>query len=207
MAVRGVWVRGTPLAGPQYQAPMNCSDFVARFTEYLDGSAARVELEVMDAHLDGCPSCRRYKAVVEHGALLLRSLPPPELREDFEPRLRHRIYHVEDLRKLSDHASSGTPALSVLGMALVLTAVAWSPALRGDAPVIELDPIVVDRAPTRAPARAGVRPASGYLRPASLTDLDRGLWDNTTILYEYSPLYQRYRRGKGGSQVALGSDR
>jgi len=188
---------------------MNCSDFVARITDYLDGSATREESEVLDAHLEACASCRRYKAVVEHGASLLRSLPQPELKEDFEPRLRHRIYHLDDLRHLSDHAASGTPALSVLGIALVLTAVAWAPTLRGDAPVVELDPIVVDRAPVRSPARSGVRPSSGYVRPASLMDLDRRLWDNRTILYEYSPLSQRYRRATAGagSQVALGGDR
>lgn len=184
---------------------MNCSDFVARFTDYVDGSACRGDVEAMDRHLDACGSCRRYRIVFEHGASVLRSLPQPELREDFEPRLRHRIYHLDDLQKLSDHSASGTPALSVLGIALVLTAVAWSPTLRGELPVVELDPIVVDRAPARGSPRSEAR-SSEHLRPASLTDLDRGLWDNT-VLYEYSPLSQRYRRVDSTGRLALERDR
>ncbi len=74
----------------------------------------------------------------------------------------------------------------MLGIALVLTAVAWSPLLRGGDPVIELEPIVVDRAPS--PLR--VLPASAQrLQPAP--DLDGRLWENTR-LYEYSPLSRRY---------------
>lgn len=185
---------------------MNCSDFVARFTDYVDGSATRGEIAAMDAHAEGCGSCRRYKTVFEHGASILRTLPQPELMEDFEPRLRHRIYHLDDLRRLSENSASGTPALSVLGIALVLTAVAWSPTLRGELPVVELDPIVVDRAPARSAQRTGERAPDGPFWPASFTDLDRGLWDNA-VLYEYSPLSQRYRRVDADGRLAFDRDR
>jgi anti-sigma factor RsiW len=169
---------------------MNCSEFVGRFTDYVDGDAAPEDVGAMEEHLGGCESCRRYKTVVEHGAELLRSLPAPELREDFEPRLQHRLYHVLEERAVSEHATSRTPAFAVFGIAVLLTAVAWSPLLKGSAPVVQLEPIVVDR----APATPRVRPVGAQRRPLELRAtpaLDLGLWDDTR-LYEYSPLSRRY---------------
>ncbi len=163
----------------------------------------------MEEHVGQCSSCGRYRTVLEHGASLLKSLPEPQLREDFRPRLRHRLFHVDDERVLADHAASGTTAVTVLGIAVLLTAVVWSPVLRGGAPVVELEPIVVTRAPQRGP----VRPASsappgsfssktppGSFSSRTPPDLDGGLWDNT-LLYEYSPLSQRYQQGAPTSQM------
>jgi anti-sigma factor RsiW len=181
---------------------MNCSDFVTRFTDYLDGSVPADEVREMDEHLEGCDSCRRYKTVVEHGASVLRSLPAPELREDFAPRLQHRLYHVQEERVLPDHVASRAPALTVLGIAVVLTAVAWSPLLRSGDPVIELEPIVVDHAP---PAPLRILPAS-MPGSASVPDLQGRLWDNTR-LYEYSPLSRRYEDRMRPRQVGLEAGR
>src|SRR5690606_17039762 len=109
---------------------MNCSDFVARSSDYFDGSAPAEDMGAMEEHLRGCASCTRYKAVYEQGTSLLRDLPEPEIGEDFEPRLRHRLFHVDDRRALIDNSGSAAPALSVLSLAVLLTAVAWSPLLR-----------------------------------------------------------------------------
>jgi len=185
---------------------MDCSEFVARFTDYVDGTAPATDAAAMQAHLDGCESCRRYKTVVEHGAELLRSLPEPELREDFEPRLQHRLYHVLEERTLSEHATSRTPAFAVFGIAVLLTAVAWSPLLRGGAPVVQLDPIVVDRAPAPVPR---IRPVSAPRRPLQVRlapALDGGLFDDTR-LYEYTPLSRRYEDDLRARQVGLAPDR
>ena len=184
---------------------MTCSEFVARFTDYVDGAAPPADARAMEEHLATCGSCRRYKTVVEHGAQLLRSLPTPELREDFEPRLQHRLYHVQEELTLTTQPTSRTPALTVLGIAVLLTAVAWAPLLRTGAPVVELEPIVVNRAPT--PPR--VRPASLQPRPLQLRAepaLDNGLWDDTR-LYEYSPLSRRYESDMRTRQVGLAPDR
>jgi len=159
----------------------------------------------MEEHLGGCDSCRRYRTVVEHGAELLRSLPAPELREDFEPRLQHRLYHVQEERVLSEAASSRTPALTVVGIALFLAAVAWSPLLRTSAPVVELPPIVVDRAPSTSrllPAAAERSPLRLRADPA----LDQGLWDDTRF-YEYTPLSRRYDGDLLTRQVGLDGGR
>ena len=124
---------------------------------------------------------------------MLRSLPTPTLREDFEPRLRHRLYHVDDERSIAAHQSA-TPALTVVGIAILLTALAWAPVLRSGPPELRLEAIVVDRAPAaRSPIRpAGLMPLGTYgtKTPAELAS---GLWDQT-LLYDYSALSQRYNQ-------------
>ena len=164
---------------------MNCSDVVSRFTAYLDGEASSEDVAAIESHLEGCGACVRYKVVLEHGAKILRSLPEPEVSEDFTPRLQHRLYHVDDERALSAHATSGASALTVLGIAVLLSAVAWSPTLLGGVPVVELSPIVVDSQPER---RGNV---PGMFSTTSDRDVGEGLWANT-LLYDYSPLSQRY---------------
>ncbi|MDH3207733.1 MAG: zf-HC2 domain-containing protein [Gemmatimonadota bacterium] len=182
---------------------MDCSQLIASFTDYIDGSAPSDVVRAMEAHLVGCDSCRRYKAVLEHGSSLLQTLPSAELREDFAPRLQHRLYHVQEERTLSDHVTSGAPALTVLGIAVLLTVVAWAPTLRATAPLVELEPIVVDR----APLRLRVAPA-GLLqvpRPRPETEdkeLDADLWDDAR-LYEYSQLRRRYPGDAQARQVGF----
>ena len=173
---------------------MNCSDFIERFSDYLDGSTPAEEAVALEAHLEACEPCRRYRTVVEHGASLLRSLPSPQLREDFEPRLWHRLYHVDDERVLNAH-QSGAPALTVLGIAILLTALAWAPVLGGGPRDVQLAPIVVDRAPRarESPYRPATFMPAGTFGAKSPAGFGVGLWDET-IFYEYSALSQRYNQ-------------
>lgn len=172
---------------------MNCSQVVANFTSYLDGVASAEDTAAIERHLRECSECVRYENVLRHGAELLRSLPEPELREDFVPRLQHRLFHVDQERILREHGGSGAPALTVLAMAVLLAVVAWSPVLfTGASPVVELEPIVVDRAPARAgPVRPVATTPPGAFSTKSDADLPEGLWANT-MLYDYTPLSQRY---------------
>jgi anti-sigma factor RsiW len=185
---------------------MNCSDLLVRFTDYLDGTASEEEVVEFERHLDGCASCVRYGAVLERGGELLRSLPEPELREDFRPRLQHRMFHVDDERVLGAHAASGAPALTVLGIALLLTAVAWSPTVFAGRPAVQLEPIVVDRAPTRSPFRPVSVTPPGTLSSKTPGNLAEGLWANT-LLYDYSLLSQRYEKRARARRRASEFDR
>ena len=187
---------------------MDCTTFVARFTDYLDGAFTPAEERAMEEHLEGCGSCLRYKNVVEHGRSVLLSLPSPELRDDFSSRLEHRLLHVADEQVLPDEVASRAPALAVLGIAVLLTVVAWSPLLLGGAPVVQLEPIVVDHAPIQMPLRTLPAGLSGgpTSDPDGLPELDRQLWDDTR-LYEYSPLSRRYQGTARTRQVGLATGR
>jgi anti-sigma factor RsiW len=185
---------------------MDCTHFVARFTEYLDGDLSPAEASAMKEHLERCGSCQRYRSVVEHGRSVLLSLPVPELREDFTSRLEHRLLHVADEHELPDEVDSRAPALAVLGVAVLLTAVAWSPLLIGGAPVVQLAPIVVDHAPvepTRLPVSKATDLSGG---PQGPPQLDRNIWEDMR-LYEYSPLSRRYQESARTRQVGFGSGR
>lgn len=177
---------------------MTCSEFVECYSEVRDGIACKVIAREAEEHLASCSSCRRYHQVVERGSELLRALPEPDIRDDFVPRLQHRIYHVDQEEAIRRHASSGATGLAVLGMAVLLAAVAWAPVLRRGAPVVELPPIVVNRPPPAARARAvaAFTAFSTRSRASTVQALEAGLWgDARTLLFEYSRLARRYEGG------------
>jgi anti-sigma factor RsiW len=190
---------------------MTCSDFVASLSEYIDGAAPEEALREAEEHLAGCPSCRRYRDVVERGLELVRGLPQPEVPEDFQPRLQHRLYHVDAGATLGGPASSVAPGLTVVGVALVFAAVAWAPMLRAAAPEVELPAIEVSRPPMALRYRS--TPAYPFnvaqdrrshsqpsVRPADL-------WDDAPALFsEYSILSHRHR-GSSMERVGLEQDR
>ena len=180
---------------------MDCTELIARYTDFADGTATAEDIRAMEAHLAGCASCRRYRTVLEQGAALLQRLPAVELREDFSQRLQHRLYHVQDEHTFSDRVMSGAPALTVLGIAVLLTAVAWAPLMHGSAPQVQLAPIVVDRAPVRGAVRPAVRLQSPRREPAE-PELDGDLW-NDTRLYEYSQLRRQYEGEPQPRQVGF----
>ena len=84
--------------------------------------------------------------------------------------------------------------MTVVGMAFLLTAIAWSPTLWQRAPEIAPEPIVVNQPPVELLARAASA-MPGRMPPRPSSDFERGLWDDAHhLLYEYSPLSQRYRQ-------------
>ena len=181
---------------------MTCSDFIEGFSEYFDGMAAPERVDAFEAHLERCESCRRYRDVFARGRKLLRSFPEVEIRDDFEPRLRHRIYHLEDGERIDPGSGSATTAATALGMAILLVLAAWSPALLSPEVDVELAPIVVSRPATPPPLRAG--PAG--LRAPNLSLVPAGdavrlgserpdPWRSpNALLYRYSTLADRARQ-------------
>lgn len=166
---------------------MNCPQFLERASDYLDGTGDDAFLAAAEAHLDRCIDCRRYVEVVRRGSHLLQSFPRLEVSDDFQPRLQHRIYHIEDGEALAGgSAGSGTTAVTALVMAILVTAAAWSPALRATPPEVELSPIVVSRPEARP---LGLRVGRGLLLTAPGDAFPRQLWDRShALLYRYSPL-------------------
>jgi anti-sigma factor RsiW len=112
-----------------------CDEYLARHSEYLDGLLSPAMSARLSAHAGSCDSCARYDRIVRRGIDLVRDLPDVEPSEDFELRLQHRIFHVEDARVLP---SRGTGAAVALGVAAAIALLAWSPMLvdNGSAPMV-----------------------------------------------------------------------
>jgi hypothetical protein len=170
---------------------MDCTDFIARFSEYFDGTGPEDFLRDAREHEASCERCGRYRRVVEEGSALLKDLPDVDLEEDFAPRLQHRLYHVDEDLSVGRQGSSGTSAFTALGMAILVTVVAWSPMLKHE-PVVELDPIEVTRPPAQ-PRPLNAMRTGALLQPPQKRGLRANLWDDAhAILYEYSPVGRRY---------------
>lgn len=189
---------------------MSCSEFIHRFSDYFDGVGDGAFLAEAEAHLASCRTCRRYREVIERGGELFRTVPPVKVPTDFHPRLRHRIFHLADAEALArGSAGSATTAATILGMAILLTAVAWSPLVRSDQVELELAPIVVSRpAPDRT---IGLRPPpvtfSTQIGGPNRTfePRSRGLLEYSNALFwEAGPLFERY--GPGGVLRQTGLD-
>ncbi len=171
---------------------MECSEFLRRFSDFYDGSPDPRFRRPLEAHLEHCEKCARYERAVASGAALLRTLPRIELSESFRPTLEHRLFHVKDENALTRAArSSAVPVLAAVGIAIILAIVAWSPTLGRSTAQVALAPIVVSDPPSPEPAF----PASTGFRPwEPALSLEKGLWsDPNALLYEYSPMRERYR--------------
>ena len=172
---------------------MECSEFLSRFSDFYDAPPESPLRQQVEAHLEQCEKCARYERTVASGAALLRTLPPIELSESFRPTLEHRLFHLEDENALLRAAgASAVPVLTAVGLAIVLAFVAWSPTFRRSPVQVDLAPIVVSNPLAPEPAFPTL---TGRFTPKEPTlDLQKGLWsDPTALLYEYSPMHQRYR--------------
>lgn len=134
---------------------MDCDEFLRGYSGFRDRRAAPPARRRYREHLERCSSCRRYDHVVRRGVRLLRAMPSPCPSADFFPRLKHRIYHLEDGGSLFDSASGGSAALAALAT-VGLLALAWLPLALQPPAEVELDPVAVERrgeaGPSAAPA-------------------------------------------------------
>lgn len=177
---------------------MTCSDFLARYSDFLDGESSPEGESALRSHLEACASCRRYDHVVRRGIALLRDLPAERLRDDFKDRLQHSLYTIDEAERRRRHrpqGATGGGAMAVVAAAVIILAVVWTPALWDSTPTVDLPAIVV-RAPEQAASRATL-PENGIYalpqpRPSPVYDAD--LWRGSNhLLFESSPLYTRHR--------------
>ena len=123
---------------------MECKEFLDGYSSYLDGLVAEDERQAFRAHIEDCDSCARYDRVVQRGLRVFRNLPRLDPPDDFLPRLRHRIYHLEDDIPLSSARHGGSAALLAVA-AVGLLALAWLP-VASQAPVeVQLPEVAVER--------------------------------------------------------------
>lgn len=137
---------------------MDCDEFLRGYSDFRDGRSAPPERRRFRGHVESCESCRRYDRVVRRGVHVLRTLPSPcSSSEEFLPRLKHRIYHIDDGIPLSGPAAGATSALTALA-AVGLLALAWLPFALQPPDEVELAPVAV-----QPPAASGASPASASL--------------------------------------------
>ena len=84
------------------------------------------EVAEFEKEIACCSTYSRYDAVMKEGIDLLAELPRPESSDDFMPRLRHRLYNVDQGITSTSRWRGGSAAL--LGMAGVgILALFWLP--------------------------------------------------------------------------------
>jgi hypothetical protein len=105
---------------------VGCDEYRASHSEYLDGLLSPIAAAQLSAHADACASCARYDRIVRKGIDLVRDLPAVEPSAEFETRLQHRIFHLQDAAALQPRAAG---AATVFGVAAAIALLAWSPLL------------------------------------------------------------------------------
>ena len=120
---------------------MDCEEFLRGYSDYADGLERREELRRFELHLGSCPNCARYDRIVRQGTDLFRALPRPDTSPDFLPRLRHRLYHVDDHAVLG--ARPGGSAALVAVAAVGMLALVWLPFASRIPVEVELAPVAV----------------------------------------------------------------
>ncbi len=174
---------------------MDCSEFLSRFSEFIDAPAECTFRREAEDHLEECDKCARYKSVVDRGVRMLQSMPRAEVPESFRPRLQHRLYHLDDALVVSRASGSAVSVTTALGMAVLLTVIAWAPKAMQRTPEVQLPAIVVSGPPRGDPLL--LTDPRGFQPPSSALNLTGGLWsDPNSLLYEYSPMRERYRSNR-----------
>lgn len=124
---------------------MTCEQFLARYSEFVDNRMALPDAARMRRHARECESCAGYHRVVSEGRDLLDDLERVEPSPDFRERLEHRLAGTRAAAiPAARRAAPG--ALATLSIAALIAAIAWSPLLRDEAPLVEL-PAMAARAP------------------------------------------------------------
>jgi predicted anti-sigma-YlaC factor YlaD len=121
---------------------MRCEEFLEGFSEYLDDFAGAGQQAAFNAHLRECQACRRYHRVVQQGLELCGQLPHLHSSPDFLPRLKHRLYHVDDGPRLAESRHLGSAALIAVASVGVL-ALAWLPFATRVSMEVTLPPVAV----------------------------------------------------------------
>lgn len=104
---------------------MTCREYLASHSEYVDGSLCSEARARMWTHQQGCCSCARYDRIMRRALDLAHNLPDVLPSSEFRPRLRHRLFHVQD--ELGAIRPQAPGAAASLAIAALVALVAWSP--------------------------------------------------------------------------------
>lgn len=170
---------------------MQCEDFLEGYSDFVDGRLEPPEHGTFEAHLDRCESCARYDRVVQRGLFIYRNLPELKPSPDFVPRLRHRLYHVDDQGRFTRTTPVGSAALVAVA-AVGFLAVAWLPFATRLSVEVTLPPVAVEAPPgeMELPSLFGRGP---FIRPASGVTVPAAGWDAAPTTWSFGPAYPAWR--------------
>ena len=124
---------------------MDCEEFLQGYSDYSDRLRTPEQLRDFESHMRQCQTCARYDRVVRQGIDLFRQLPRPDTSPDFLPRLRHRLYHIDDHTVLGSRLGGGVALVAMAAVGLL--AIVWLPFASRIPVEVELAPVAVT-APT-----------------------------------------------------------
>lgn len=153
---------------------MRCEDFLERYSEFIDGRLATLDHGSFEGHLESCEACARYHRVVQRGLFIWRNLPDLHPSPDFLPRLRHRLFHVDDEARLAPRAVGSAALIAVAAVGML--ALAWLPFATRVTVEVELPPVAVET-PPRGPAPTGSPSLFGsgpFLTPLPVSEAEGG---------------------------------
>lgn len=115
---------------------MDCTEFLARYSDYDDSLLPAPELARFSAHLGMCSACARYDRVLRKGRMLARQIPAPRASGEFLPALEDRLTSASSgerpARRLAAGAMVGLAGLLAASSALwIATNVATGGAMDG----------------------------------------------------------------------------
>jgi hypothetical protein len=70
---------------------MDCKEFTTRHAAFIDDTLPGFQMAAMRDHLTGCSRCSRGDADVRRALFLLKNLPPVQVSDGFQEKLRARI--------------------------------------------------------------------------------------------------------------------
>ena len=70
---------------------MDCKEFTTRHAAFIDDTLPGFQMAAMREHQTTCPRCARRDADVRRALFLLKNLPPVQVSEGFQDKLRARI--------------------------------------------------------------------------------------------------------------------
>lgn len=183
---------------------MDTESFLKRYSDYRDGLLSPEQATEFEKEISSCCAHARYHEVIQEGVELLAHLPEAESSDDFMPRLRHRLYNVDEGVATTGHWRGGSAAL--LGVAGVgILALFWLPFAATVPMELELPPVA---AQTPNAAASAVVPA--LFRPGPFLDTvdrttedilgsypngDTRQWQSQTSVYQVQLTKAQSERG------------
>lgn len=128
---------------------MDCKEFTSRHAAFIDDTLPGFQMAAMREHLTDCSRCSRKDAEIRRSLFVLKNLPPVQVSDGFQERLRARITAEGPAYQPLRSSSSGFVKWAAAGGLLVaVVGVSWAdrnprtvsparlPAVYASAPVV-----------------------------------------------------------------------